>query len=162
MNTAVCLNCLMACSKLIKGGGKPPFNSLGVIRLFKKKYEQVLKSFDELEKVIFPSEPYLTIVEASFNSVSKENLFILAQKLIATKAMVVAAIGENCELFHDIVDEEYVYQEVMDPKFEVPGIMTTWHNDETLKDVIEFLDIADLVLDGWEKQSGELLILKIV
>lgn len=56
------------------------------------------------------------------------------QKLIDEKVLLFCTVGKDCELWHDIMDEIFVgYGEERDFHMD-----TTWHEDETLEEVIEF------------------------
>lgn len=59
----------------------------------------------------------------------------VAKTCLDKKANYICAIGQTCELIHDIFDEEivervYVREELLDPAIYGDGEpMTTWHND---------------------------------
>ena len=64
----------------------------------------------------------------------------LLNQLIDEKILLFCTIGKDCELWHDIMDESFVgYGEERDF-----FMITTWHDDETLDDVIYFAKNFDI------------------
>lgn len=58
----------------------------------------------------------------------------LLQGLIDKKVLLFCAIGKDCELWHDVMDELYVADDI-ERDFD---LLTTWHENESLQEVIEF------------------------
>ena len=56
--------------------------------------------------------------------------------LLDSGAVYICCWGPECERFHDIIDEELAAKNLN--KENKPVIMTTWHDDEELTEVIEF------------------------
>lgn len=65
----------------------------------------------------------------------------LLNSLIDAKVLLFCAVGKDCELWHDIMDELFVGDATIDRDFHT---MTTWHEDETLDEVVEFAKIFEL------------------
>ncbi|NDJ78464.1 MAG: hypothetical protein GYB65_19620, partial [Chloroflexi bacterium] len=67
----------------------------------------------------------------------------LAELLLDQGVVYLCAWGPDCERVHDIADERIVWRELeIEPK--PPVIMTTWHTDDTLDDMLWFLlNVAD-------------------
>jgi hypothetical protein len=61
--------------------------------------------------------------------------------LIEAEVMLFCTVGKDCELWHDIMDELFVGDGTISRDFEM---MTTWHPDEKLEDVIEFAKRFDI------------------
>jgi len=55
--------------------------------------------------------------------------------IIDAKVLLFCAVGKDCELFHDVMDELMVGDGAIERDF---FMITTWHTDETLEDVIHF------------------------
>jgi len=58
----------------------------------------------------------------------------LLNDLIEAKVLLFCAVGKDCEMWHDIMDEILVGDGIDRDFF----MVTTWHQDETLEEVIEF------------------------
>lgn len=59
----------------------------------------------------------------------------LLSQIIEQKVLLFCSVGKDCELWHDIMDEMLVG----DGSFERDFFMiTTWHTDESLAEVVEF------------------------
>lgn len=78
------------------------------------------------------------IVLHSINGYDKKHDSLL-QNLIDEKVLLFCAVGKNCQLWHDIMDEFYVAGGI-ERDFE---LLTTWHENETLQQVIEFAEDFD-------------------
>ena len=63
-----------------------------------------------------------------------ENHIDFLNSLIAEKIFLFCAVGKDCELWHDIMDELFVGNGEESDFF----MITTWHNNETLDEVVEF------------------------
>jgi len=50
----------------------------------------------------------------------------------------IGVVGEDCERIHDIIDDLTIDYEERTGTTREPVLLTTWHNDETVDDVIEF------------------------
>lgn len=64
----------------------------------------------------------------------------LLYDLVEAKVLLFCAMGKDCELWHDMMDEIYVGNGEERDFF----MVTTWHEDEALEDVIEFAKDFDL------------------
>jgi hypothetical protein len=62
------------------------------------------------------------------------------------------AVGKDCELWHDIMDEVIVGDGGEDRFIRV---ITTWHNDEPLDEVIEFAKSYDV--EGAERLDVQVI-----
>ena len=116
-------------------------------------YWHNLLSSDDWEALPFDGEEYAALVALLDSRFSKNELFDLAEKLIATNCRSVCTWGEDCELMHDIVDETYL---ATDPDFNPPDetmVMTTWHTGEPVGEAVYYLlclsDFEDLVFKNF-------------
>jgi hypothetical protein len=75
----------------------------------------------------------------------------LLNRLIDEKVLLFCAVGKDCELWHDIMDELYVgFGDERDFL-----MITTWHNDENLEEVIEFA--KNWNVEGIDNESVEII-----
>ena len=65
----------------------------------------------------------------------------LLKDLINAKVHLFCTVGKDCELWHDIMDEIIVGDGTVENNFDM---VTTWHNDETLEEVIDFAKFFDI------------------
>ncbi len=78
------------------------------------------------------------VILFSKSGYSEKNDSLLVD-LIAKKILLFCAVGKDCETWHDIMDELYVGKgEERDFL-----MLTTWHNGETLEEVIDFAKSYD-------------------
>ena len=70
----------------------------------------------------------------------------LLQRLISEKILLFCAIGRDCELWHDIMDEFDVMDELSVANDEGRDffMITTWHEDESLDEVVKFAKSYDI------------------
>ncbi|MGI4739712.1 MAG: DUF7684 family protein [Janthinobacterium lividum] len=76
-----------------------------------------------------PSQDWLCVLW--LNATPTNYLDEVFAKIIGCDVCYVCCIGKQCELAHDLLDEEIVYREVEEPPLYLPkhSIMTTWHDD---------------------------------
>ena len=68
--------------------------------------------------------------------------------LIEAKVMLICVIGKDCERWHDVIDELMIGDGTVLRDFQM---MTTWHPDEGLEEVIDFAKRFDIVCPGAEE-----------
>ncbi len=78
----------------------------------------------------------------------------LLQNLIDEKILLFCTVGKDCELWHDVMDELIVGDGTTDSDFD---IITTWHEGESLDEVIQFAGKFEIE----EIQSGKIKIIEI-
>lgn len=72
-------------------------------------------------------------------------------RLIGKKILLFCTVGKDCELWHDIMDGLFVgYGEERDFL-----MITTWHDDESLDEVIEFAKNFDI--EGIDNEKLEII-----
>ena len=79
-----------------------------------------------------------------------DDVSALADHVISRGVFYVSCWGEGCEFVHDLFDEEdlRLHPPVEGQKYAV--VMTTWHDDESLAEALEFFWIAACPDDGKE------------
>lgn len=65
----------------------------------------------------------------------------LLYDLIDAKVLLFCTVGKDCELWHDIMDEMIVGDGSIERDFDM---ITTWHTDETLEEVLEFTRVCSI------------------
>lgn len=80
---------------------------------------------------------------------SKHNA--LLNRLVDEKLLLFCAVGKDCELWHDIMDEIFVGDGEERDFF----MITTWHTDETLGEVIEFA--KDFDIEGIDNEKVKII-----
>jgi hypothetical protein len=63
----------------------------------------------------------------------------LLQNLIDKKNLLFCAVGKDCKLWHDAIDELFVAGQI-ERDFD---LLTTWHRNESLAKVIDFAEMFD-------------------
>lgn len=72
----------------------------------------------------------------------------LLNRLIDAKVLLFCAVGKDCELWHDIMDELIVGDGKIETQVQM---VTTWHDDETLEEVVEFAKMFDIASSDEER-----------
>ena len=83
----------------------------------------------------------------------------LAQRLLDAGAVYVCTWGQDCEPVHDIFDEERDRRSGADAGSAV--VMTTWHDNESLADVLGFVLAAAIPDDAYARECGSTLAVSI-
>ncbi len=111
-----------------------------------------LTNLESLPNYLPLHSPRFTLFLAcNSRKVSVEVLADFAEKALAQGAVYISTWGPDCERIHDIFDETIIEEQVrLDTNEYVPSdVMTTWHNDETLEDALEFFLTAANPHDGF-------------
>ena len=77
----------------------------------------------------------------------------LLNSFIDKRILLFCAVGKDCELWHDVMDEHLVGDGVDRDFF----MITTWHEDESLQEVRDFAEMFSLD----EKDSGKVEVIEI-
>ncbi|MCJ9428716.1 DUF7684 family protein [Kordiimonas marina] len=106
-----------------------------------------------------PECPFFAVVAADFEDMSDSAQIELAKRLVNGGAMWVAATGKSCSDFDDLVDHVCVEKD-LDSRSEGPLVMTTWHEDESLDDILEFLEVVT-PSDDWGVEVWDTLVIEV-
>ena len=82
--------------------------------------------------------PYVCLVYSAQKDISKEDMERISDWLVSTGCRYAVCAGEKCSEWHDAVDSAYISS---DPNYSPPEsrfIMTSWHTNETLEEIIWF------------------------
>ncbi len=112
-----------------------------------------------------PSKRFRLLVAADASGLSTEKISNFAHCALSAGMVYFCAWGKGAERFHDLVDAVIVQDELGDRRFALPTaddvIMTTWHEDETLDEVLEFFTTSALPTDGFLANSRYWLVICI-
>jgi len=80
---------------------------------------------------------FVCVIAWDARAASIADVSAVARWLLDSLAVYVCAWGPDCERVHDIIDEEHIGPNP-DPTAS-PPIMTTWHDEQSLDDVLGFV-----------------------
>jgi hypothetical protein len=90
-----------------------------------------------------------------------EAIVAFARAALTNGMVYLCAWGAGCERFHDLVDEIVVADDIGERLYAGPKdqdtIMTTWHENETLEEALDFFVRWSLPTEGFEPESGHWL-----
>jgi hypothetical protein len=98
---------------------------------------------------------FLCVLAWDARRASLSDISAVARWLLDSGAVYVCAWGPDCERVHDIIDEEHIGPNP-DPAASQP-LMTTWHDKESLDDVLGFVLTLALPDDAYLKECGSTL-----
>lgn len=91
---------------------------------------------DDASSFISPFEEnyaLLLVIASPLISVGQRDR--ITSDIVNSRCQYALTFGHDCEVWHDIIDETCVGDVTCEERF----IMTTWHDDEPIEDVIDFL-----------------------
>lgn len=94
------------------------------------------------------------VAESGYDPENPEH-FALLEYLHRRRIELFCAVGKDCEIWHDLMDDVMVLAEI-DDKDDLE-ILTTWHESDAVEEVVEFA--RGMVLHG--ETSGDVEILKV-
>jgi hypothetical protein len=106
------------------------------------------------------SKRFRLFVAADVAAAKTEAIFEFARSALNAGVVYFCAWGPGCEKFHDIVDEQIVANELDEsssPGLGADGtdtVMTTWHQDESLQEAVNFFVTSAHPTSGFENDSG--------
>jgi len=105
-----------------------------------------------------PKIPYFVAIEANYKEMSDTAISHIAEVLVSTDAMWVAGVGTGSTKLDDAVDFLAVDRD-LNQGFESAPVMTTMHDNEKLKEVVEFLDIVT-PMEGWNVDEWPIIAIR--
>jgi hypothetical protein len=101
-----------------------------------------LESLQWPDKLIIPSKRFRLFVAADVRSIDARTLADFGEMALKNGMVYFCAWGPDCERFHDVLDDVQLADDLGQRLFAGPSpddtIMTTWHDNETLEDAVEF------------------------
>src|SRR5687768_3737058 len=79
--------------------------------------------------VLLPNRSWLCLLV--INQINKSHFDEVVSKIISKDVAYVSVIGKECELAHELIDEELAFRDADNENHYLPQhlIMTTWHDD---------------------------------
>jgi hypothetical protein len=112
-----------------------------------------------------PSRRFRLLVAADVTNVSSQAISTFAFAALKRGMVYFSSWGSGCERFHDIVDDVIVRDEIAEREFASPGagdvVMTTWHDDETFEETLEFLVTCAVPTEGFTPDSDFRLVISV-
>jgi len=110
-----------------------------------------------------PSKRFRLFVAADTTNVNTQAISDFALPALERGMVYFCSWGPGCERFHDIVDEVIVGDDLSEQEFSGPStddvIMTTWHDDETLEEALDYFAICTTPTDGFAADSDFRLVI---
>lgn len=102
-------------------------------------------------------------VAANISEISTQTVSDFALAALSCGAIYFCTWGRDCEWFHDIVDEVIVADGLSECTFSGPTagdvIMTTWHENESLEEALDFFATCAVPTDGFASRSDFRLVI---
>jgi hypothetical protein len=109
-----------------------------------------LKPYDF--KSPFAGKDYVCVIFNNDPNISIEEQYYISEKIVKSGCKNAMCAGYNCSTWDDSIDEEYLATDV---NFDPPDntfIMTTWHENESIADIIfHMLNCTDFDNHKFEK-----------
>jgi hypothetical protein len=103
------------------------------------------------------SKRFRLFVAADVVGTKTETIFEFAQNALKAGMVYFCAWGPGCEKLHDIVDEQIVANELAESgsvgPSEADTVMTTWHQDESLEEALNFFVTCAHPTSGFVQDS---------
>ena len=104
-----------------------------------------------------PSRRFRLFVAADTTDITTEVISAFVHAALKSGMVYFCGWGPDCERFHDIVDEVVVEDDLGERQFAGANsgdtIMTTWHENDTLEEAVEFFFNFAFPTDGFEAGS---------
>jgi hypothetical protein len=120
-------------------------------------YLLAVDSPDQISDLALDSPHFGVLLAWNCASESPEVLLRIARKLISLGGVYFCCWGDGCELLHDSIDQ--VAMEV-DARSD-PVIMTTWHDDESLREVLWFFINAAFPDDHYTESTRSMVVISV-
>ena len=105
-----------------------------------------------------PTNRFRLFVAADVSELSADALADFARAALRGGMVYFCAWGRDCEKFHDIVDEVIANDCTGERQFIGPTakdtVMTTWHDDETLEEALDFFATSAIPTEGLMPNSN--------
>jgi hypothetical protein len=118
-----------------------------------------IPSFQWPSDLRIPSKYFRLLVAGDATDVATEQLSRFAEESLKRGMVYCCAWGPGCERVHDIIDGVLVVSETEGHPLSTPiiqddTVMTTWHDDETLEDVVEFFIWSSCPAPSYVEESN--------
>ena len=104
-----------------------------------------------------PSRRFRLLVAGDSSDATVDEISKFATAALSRGMVYLVAWGPGCERLHDVFDQVKIEDELGARKFVGPNpndvIMTTWHDEETLTQALDFLATCAVPSDGFTPDS---------
>jgi hypothetical protein len=111
------------------------------------------------------SKRFRLLVAADVNGASTQAISDFALSALKRGMIYFCSWGPGCERFHDVVDELIIGDDLSDQEFAGPSrsdvVMTTWHDDKTLEEALDFLATCAVPTDAFAPDSDFRLVISV-
>ena len=90
----------------------------------------------------FEGQEFALLLVVADPAITDDDREAICKEIIRLGCRYAVCTGDECSRWHDFIDMAYVES---DPEFSPPEerfVMTTWHEDEPLEDVVEFFRVC--------------------
>jgi hypothetical protein len=102
-------------------------------------------------------------VAADIHDIGTDVVSEFASSALSSGMVYFCAWGRDCEQFHDIVDAIVVKDQINERRFVGPNandtVMTTWHEDESLEEALDFFIACAVPTEGFVLDSSFRLVI---
>jgi hypothetical protein len=109
------------------------YNGLSERHIFLLDLKETLSRWPH---VSLPSPLFVCLCVLDAQNLSADEIAAFCEKLLRAGCVYFCAWGPDCERVHDVMDEVIVGENP--PKSAFADIMTTWHDDDSLSDALDF------------------------
>jgi hypothetical protein len=93
------------------------------------------------------SEHFCLLIAGDAEGVAGETILAFAGKTLKAGCVYACVWGPGCEFVHDRIDDRIIETGIETDDDSV--VMTTWHDDESLEEALEFLVYTAVPGDAW-------------
>lgn len=105
-----------------------------------------------------PTKQFRLLIAADTEGCTVDAISNFAEAALIRGMVYFCAWGAGCLRFHDIVDEVIVGDQLGQHRFTAPNsedvVMTTWHDNQSLEEALEFFTTFAFPTDGYAENSG--------
>jgi hypothetical protein len=113
--------------------------------------------FSDIQGIVFPQRPFVVLLGGDTSGVSVDLIYSTTQRLLDQGAAYILSWGDGARRCEDIVDEATAMRTLDNP--EVPLIMTTAHEDESLGEVLSFATTVAIPAEPLAAATADVVLL---
>ncbi len=97
-------------------------------------FQESIKPYDFTSP--FNGEDFVCLIFNNDQCISTEDQYLISKKIVNSGCRNAVCAGYNCSTWDDSIDEEYLATDVNFDPPESTFIMTTWHENDSVEDII--------------------------
>lgn len=86
----------------------------------------------------FPGEEYVVLLVVNRRDISSDEQIQLSDKIVQTRCRYAVCFGHECSSWDDSIDMSYIETHSDFTPRDEDFVMTTWHENEEIEDVVEY------------------------